>query len=80
MCDFYSKRAMARHEHLPKELKHLAWLSRDDADGQQIKGRTYYCAKNHSRSFGRMSAGIPGNSSTSLFFETESPAFPRAGE
>jgi len=29
--DFYSKRAMARHEHLPKELKHLAWLSLDDA-------------------------------------------------
>jgi len=26
VCDFYSKRAMARHEHLPKELKHLAWL------------------------------------------------------
>ena len=34
VCDFYSKRAMARHEHLPKELKHLAWLSLDDASGR----------------------------------------------
>ena len=51
MCDFYSKRAMARHEHLPKELKHLAWLSLDDADGQEywaamnLMGR--YAAANH---------------------------------
>src|SRR6185436_19822294 len=35
VCDYYSRRAMARHEHLPKELKHLAWLSLDDADGQE---------------------------------------------
>jgi len=34
VCGFYSKRAMARHEHLPKELKHLAWLSLDDASGR----------------------------------------------
>ena len=27
VCDFYSRRAMARHAHLPKEFKHLAWLS-----------------------------------------------------
>lgn len=52
VCDFYSKRAMARHEHLPKELKHLAWLSLDDADGQEywaamnLMGR--YAAANHS--------------------------------
>ena len=51
VCDFYSKRAMARHEHLPKELKHLAWLSLDDADGQEywaamnLMGR--YAAANH---------------------------------
>lgn len=51
VCDFYSKRAMARHEHLPKELKHLAWLSLDDADGQDywaamnLMGR--YAAANH---------------------------------
>ena len=42
---------MARHEHLPKELKHLAWLSLDDADGQEywaamnLMGR--YAAANH---------------------------------
>ena len=51
VCDYYSKRAMARHEHLPKELKHLAWLSLDDADGQEywaamnLMGR--YAAANH---------------------------------
>ena len=51
VCDYYSKRAMARHESLPKELKHLAWLSLDDADGQEywaamnLMGR--YAAANH---------------------------------
>lgn len=52
VCAHYSKRAMARHEHLPKELKHLAWLSLDDADGQEywaamsLMGQ--YAAANHS--------------------------------
>src|SRR5215207_6810484 len=51
VCDFYSKRAMARHGTLPKELKHLAWLSLDEADGQEywaamnLMGR--YAAANH---------------------------------
>ncbi|MCE9610245.1 MAG: RtcB family protein [Chthoniobacter sp.] len=51
VCDYYSKRAMARHAALPKELKHLAWLSLDDADGQEywaamnLMGR--YAAANH---------------------------------
>jgi tRNA-splicing ligase RtcB len=51
VCDYYSKRAMARHEHLTKELKHLAWLSLEDADGQEywaamnLMGR--YAAANH---------------------------------
>jgi tRNA-splicing ligase RtcB len=51
VCEFYSKRAMARHEQLPKELKHLAWLSLADADGQEywaamsLMGR--YAAANH---------------------------------
>jgi tRNA-splicing ligase RtcB len=51
VCAEYSKRAMARHEHLPKELKHLAWLSLDEADGQEywaamnLMGR--YAAANH---------------------------------
>ena len=51
VCDYYSKRAMARHEYLPKELKHLAWLSLDDAEGQEywaamnLMGR--YAAANH---------------------------------
>ncbi len=51
VCEYYSKRAMARHEHLPKELKQLAWLSLEDADGQEywaamnLMGR--YAAANH---------------------------------
>lgn len=51
VCDFYSKRAMARHAHLPKELKHLAWLSLDDADGQEYWAAMSlmgdYAAANH---------------------------------
>jgi tRNA-splicing ligase RtcB (3'-phosphate/5'-hydroxy nucleic acid ligase) len=51
VCDFYSKRAMARHEELPKELKHLAWLSLDDADGQEYWAAMnlmgHYAAANH---------------------------------
>ncbi|MCX6866154.1 MAG: RtcB family protein [Verrucomicrobia bacterium] len=51
VCDTYSKRAMARHEHLPKELKHLAWLNLDEEDGQEywaamnLMGR--YASANH---------------------------------
>src|SRR4051794_8466618 len=51
VCDFYSRRAMARHESLPNALKHLAWLSLEDADGQEywaamnLMGR--YAAANH---------------------------------
>ena len=51
VCDYYSKRAMARHAALPKELKHLSWLSLDEADGQEywaamnLMGR--YAAANH---------------------------------
>jgi tRNA-splicing ligase RtcB len=51
VCDYYSKRAMARHEDLPRELKHLAWLSLDAPDGQEywaamnLMGR--YAAANH---------------------------------
>lgn len=51
VCDVYSKRAMARHDDLPKELKHLAWLSLDDADGQEYWGAMNlmgrYAAANH---------------------------------
>jgi tRNA-splicing ligase RtcB len=51
VCNYYSKRAMARHPHLPKELKHLAWLSLDDADGQEYWAAMnlmgLYAAANH---------------------------------
>ncbi len=51
VCDAYSKRAIARRSNLPKELKHLAWLTLDEADGQEywhamnLMGR--YAAANH---------------------------------
>jgi tRNA-splicing ligase RtcB len=51
VCQHYSQRAMARHEHLPKELKHLAWLSLDEADGQEYWAAMnlmgHYAAANH---------------------------------
>ncbi len=51
VCDVYSKRAMARHEHLPKELKHLAWLPLDGEDGQEYWAAMnlmgHYAAANH---------------------------------
>lgn len=51
VCDYYSKRAMARHDNLPKELKHLAWLSLDDADGHEYWAAMnlmgHYAAANH---------------------------------
>ena len=52
VCDTYSRRAMERHENLPKELKHLAWLSLDEADGQEYWAAMnlmgHYAAANHS--------------------------------
>jgi tRNA-splicing ligase RtcB len=51
VCDHYSKLAMAQHPNLPKEQKHLAWLSLDSEDGQEywaameLMGR--YAAANH---------------------------------
>ena len=51
VCQHYSRLAMDRHPELPKELKHLAWLSLDDEAGQEywaamtLMGR--YAAANH---------------------------------
>ncbi len=51
VCDHYSKLAMALHPDLPKEHKHLAWLSLDSQEGQEywaameLMGR--YAAANH---------------------------------
>jgi tRNA-splicing ligase RtcB len=51
VCDHYSKLAMAQHPDLPKEHRHLAWLSLDSADGREywaameLMGR--YAAANH---------------------------------
>jgi len=51
VCDHYSQRAMTRHPELPREHKHLAWLSLDSEEGQEywaameLMGR--YAAANH---------------------------------
>ena len=51
VCDYYSKRALARHPELPRELKRLAWLTLDSEEGQEywaameLMGR--YAAANH---------------------------------
>jgi tRNA-splicing ligase RtcB len=51
VCQHYSKLAMQRHTELPKELKHLAWLSLREAAGQEywaamnLMGQ--YAAANH---------------------------------
>jgi len=51
VCEHYSKLAMDLHPELPKEHKHLAWLSLDSAEGQEywaameLMGR--YAAANH---------------------------------
>jgi tRNA-splicing ligase RtcB (3'-phosphate/5'-hydroxy nucleic acid ligase) len=51
VCSHYSKLAADRHPDLPKELRRLAWLSLDSAEGQEywaameLMGR--YAAANH---------------------------------
>src|SRR5690606_28675999 len=35
VCDYYSKLAARKHPDLPKELQRLAWLSLDEAEGQE---------------------------------------------
>lgn len=51
VCDHYSKLAMARHEDLPKPLRHLSWLELSSQEGQEywqamnLMGR--YASANH---------------------------------
>jgi tRNA-splicing ligase RtcB len=51
VCDHYSKLAMRLHTDLPKEIRHLAWLDLDSAEGREywdameLMGR--YAAANH---------------------------------
>jgi tRNA-splicing ligase RtcB len=51
VCQHYSRIAMDRHAELPKELKHLAWLSLDEAAGQEYWAAMnlmgHYAAANH---------------------------------
>lgn len=51
VCDHYSRMAVRRHPELPRELQRLAWLSLEEAEGQEywaameLMGR--YAAANH---------------------------------
>jgi len=51
VCNFYSRRARELHPDLPKDLQRLAWLSLDDADGQEYWAAMnlmgHYAAANH---------------------------------
>ncbi len=51
VCDYYSKLAMKQHPELPKEHRHLAWLSLDSAEGQEywaaMELMGEYAAANH---------------------------------
>ncbi|HEV8582740.1 MAG TPA: RtcB family protein [Thermoanaerobaculia bacterium] len=51
VCSFYSKRAVELHPELPKELRRLAWLSLDSAEGQEywaaMELMGHYAAANH---------------------------------
>ena len=51
VCDYFSKLAMAQHPELPKEQKHLAWLSLDSAEGREywaaMELMGLYAAANH---------------------------------
>ena len=52
VCQHYSRIAMDRHQELPKELKHLAWLSLDEEVGHEYWAAMnlmgHYAAANHS--------------------------------
>ena len=51
VCDYYSKLAVKKHPELPKELQRLAWLSLDEAEGQEywaaMELMGLYAAANH---------------------------------
>lgn len=51
VCDFYSKLAVKKRHDLPKELQRLAWLSLDEAEGQEywaaMELMGEYAAANH---------------------------------
>ncbi len=51
ICDFYSRLAISRRSELPKQLKHLSWLSLDDEDGREywdaMSLMGHYASANH---------------------------------
>jgi tRNA-splicing ligase RtcB (3'-phosphate/5'-hydroxy nucleic acid ligase) len=51
VCEYYSRLAVKEHPELPKELRRLAWLSLDTAEGQEywaaMELMGWYAAANH---------------------------------
>jgi len=51
VCDHYSRVARAKHQDLPKELSHLAWLDLESADGREywaaMELMGHYASANH---------------------------------
>ncbi len=62
VADYYSKLAMKLHPDLPKELKYLAWLDMDSAEGQEywaaMELMGLYASANHAIIHQRVSAAI----------------------
>ena len=62
VCDHYSKLAMALHPDLPKEHKHLAWLSLDSEEGREywaaMELMGHYAAANHALIHRHMAAHL----------------------
>ena len=62
IADHYSKLAMSQHPELPKQLKHLSWLSMDSSDGQEywhamnLMGK--YASANHALIHKRIAKAI----------------------
>jgi tRNA-splicing ligase RtcB (3'-phosphate/5'-hydroxy nucleic acid ligase) len=71
VCDFYSKLAAKKHSELPKELQRLAWLSLDEADGQEywaaMELMGQYAAANHAC----IHKHITGNLGASVLLDLE---------
>ncbi len=59
VCDHFSKLAMAQHPELPKEHKHLAWLSLASAEGRAYWAAMELVGLSAAASGGRLK-GLPG--------------------
>jgi tRNA-splicing ligase RtcB (3'-phosphate/5'-hydroxy nucleic acid ligase) len=62
VADHYSKLAMSRHPELPKDLKYLAWLDLDSAEGQEYWAAMtlmgHYASANHALIHKKVAAAL----------------------